>query len=286
MSKRGFTFLELVITIICIGILVAIAVPQFLSFAREAVRAAEQGSVQGIKAGIRIYGIDSVVKNRSPQFPATLDTAGATYASYSNPLFSSVLKTPITESRWLKIDSTIYQGPTETYYYYVPAAGLFLEYSGSTDVGASTAPSVFLPALAFSGYNTSQWGAANGGLYSPWSGYPLAMSVNFQQGGTYTFDIAAINNANHPGFANPPRTDWHLPTGYNTFNVRVLVDGVPVGGNVNITASDTDINRGSISTYIGAGQHTVSLVWLNDAWTPAENGDANIQFQDIIIRRQ
>jgi hypothetical protein len=128
-------------------------------------------------------------------------------------------------------------------------------------------------------------------LYSPWSGTPLNFTIDFATAGNYRFDIAAINNADHADFCAqlgvPMRTDWHLPTGYNTFNVQVLVDGVAVNpANFGIAASDTTTNTSGFTTYVGAGTHTVSLLWTNDMWTPDEKGDANIQFQDLSVQKQ
>ena len=294
-NSRGFTFLELIIILLVAGTLAAIAIPRFISFQQEAQLAVEQQQVGTVKVGINSYYIQSITSGRVPQYPPVLDAAG-NYSSSSpdNPFFGFVVDSPgVSKPTWNKLNSYIYQGPSGNYYTYDPSQGNFLSYSGSLPVGSVPGQvSNFLPALSANSYSTSQWEpSAEGGLYSPWSGIPLNFSMDFATAGNYTFDISAINQADHPLFCAqlgvPMRTDWHLPTGYTQFDVQVLVDGVAVNpANFNIAASDTVTNSNSFSTYVGSGQHTVTLLWTNDMWTPDENGDANIQFQNLSVTKQ
>ena len=291
MSKKGFTFLEIVIILVSIGILAAIVVIKFISFRKEATEAAELGTIQSVRSGVQIYALESAVKKRQPAYPVILDAAGNAPSSVTNPFFGAVLSMPVTDTKWSKVDRVIYKGPTGNYYYYDPVMGQIILCSGDKVVEGTGAVTTFLPGLSVDTYSQDQWAFSSGGLYSPWSGEPLTFTLDFQQAGTYAVNIAAINVANHPDFSaalgQEPRTDWHLPTGYTTFQVQVYIDGQLVSpGNFGIPASDTTITNGGFLANVGAGTHTVSFVWTNDVWTPDEHGDANMMFQDINFQRK
>jgi len=291
MRKKGFTFLEVVIILVSIGVLAAIVIIKFINFKQEAMEAAELGSIQTVRSGVQIYGLESAIKKRQPIYPVVLDTAGNTPASVANPFFGIVLSMPVTDENWSKIDRVIYKGPTGNYYYYEPVGGQIILCSGDKVVSGTGSVTTFLPGLSVDTYSDDQWAFSSGGLYSPWSGEPLTFTLEFEQAGTYALNIAAINMANHPDFTaslgQEERTDWHLPSGYTSFQVQVYIDGALVSpGNFNIPASDTTINTGGFLFNVGAGTHTVSLVWTNDVWTPDEHGDANMLFQDISFQRR
>ncbi|MFA5117023.1 MAG: type II secretion system protein, partial [Candidatus Omnitrophota bacterium] len=269
MRKKGFTFLEVVIILVSIGVLAAIVIIKFINFKQEAMEAAELGSIQTVRSGVQIYGLESAIKKRQPIYPVVLDTAGNAPASVANPFFGIVLSMPVTDENWSKIDRVIYKGPTGNYYYYEPVGGQIILCSGDKVVSGTGSVTTFLPGLSVDTYSDDQWAFSSGGLYSPWSGEPLTFTLEFEQAGTYALNIAAINMANHPDFTaslgQEERTDWHLPSGYTNFQVQVYIDGALVSpGNFNIPASDTTINTGGFLFNVGAGSHTVSFVWTND----------------------
>ncbi len=291
MRRKGFTFLEVVIIIVCLGILAAIVVLKFINFKHEAIEAAELGTIQSVRSGVQIYALESSVKKRTPVYPVLLDTASIGQASITNLFFGAVLSMPVGDSKWLKVDKVIYRGPTGNYYYYEPVRGQIILCSGDKIVEGDGTVDTFLPGLSVDSYSEDEWAFLNGGLYSPWSGEPLNFTLDFEQSGTYAINIAAINMANHPDFTaslgQEARTDWHLPSGYTTFEVQVYIDGQLVSpGNFGIPASDTEIKTNGLLVNIGAGTHTVSFVWTNDSWTPDEHGDANMMFQDISFQRR
>jgi len=105
MSRKGFTLIELVMVIVIIGILAVIAIPRFLDLADDAKRAAEQGTVGGVRAGIYSY----YAKNQA--FPTGLGTG-----------FDAVLSTAATDWTGGPLN---YVGPHEGEYTYNPADGSF-----------------------------------------------------------------------------------------------------------------------------------------------------------------
>ena len=285
--KKSLTLLEILIVIFALGILAVIAVPAYINLKKDAIAAAETGTVDALNSGIRIYGTESQVRTRQPVYPAALDSATNAPAKSSNPFFDAVT-TPVVFG-WNKYTPFLYQGPTKNFYVYDQANGRVTLYAPSSTVTPNQ-PAIFLPSASANPYDTNIWAPSGPGLYSPWSGTPISFSVDFQNAGTYTFDLAAINNANHPYFSQlygwGSRSDWHLPAGYNQFNMQVLIDGAAVSpSSFSIAASDTQTNTGTFSADVSAGTHTVSLVWTNDSYDPDHNGDANIQIQNLAITK-
>ncbi len=125
LGKKAFSLIEMVMVILIIGIFAGIAIPKFMGFQREAAQASEDASVHSIRSGIKIYGVNSALKNRTPYYPVSLDTASAGYATPANQLFEVVLQNPIADYKWRKIGDTRYVGPANNYYVYDPVEGDF-----------------------------------------------------------------------------------------------------------------------------------------------------------------
>ena len=64
-SEQGFTLIELLVVIVILGILVAIAVPSYLSFRGNAVKAAEEANVRSAIPAAESYYQDSAGGNGS-----------------------------------------------------------------------------------------------------------------------------------------------------------------------------------------------------------------------------
>ena len=58
-SQKGFTLIELLIVVAIIGILAAIAIPQFAAYRQKAYNSAAMSDVRNIKTGMEAFSADS-----------------------------------------------------------------------------------------------------------------------------------------------------------------------------------------------------------------------------------
>lgn len=58
-SEKGFTLIELLIVVAIIGILAAIAIPQFSSYRQKAYNSAAQSDLKNLKTGMEAYMADN-----------------------------------------------------------------------------------------------------------------------------------------------------------------------------------------------------------------------------------
>ena len=117
MKKQGFTLIELIMVIVILGILAAVAIPQYFDLKSDANTAAEKGVVGGVRAGIQTY----FAKYKA--WPTALGNTGA--ASDSNPLFGDVLSQGgVTDTGWSESSGT-YTGPAANTYAYDSSDGSF-----------------------------------------------------------------------------------------------------------------------------------------------------------------
>ena len=119
--KKGFTLIELIMIIVILGVLAAVAVPQYFNLSTSANVSAEKGVLGGVRSGIQTY----FAQNRA--FPATLDgvAGGTACASGADACFVNVLTQGGITSDWTKATATTYTGPAGTTYTYTAATGSF-----------------------------------------------------------------------------------------------------------------------------------------------------------------
>lgn len=58
-NKKGFTLIELLIVVAIIGILAAVAIPQFSSYREKAYNSSAQSDLKNIKTGMEAYLADN-----------------------------------------------------------------------------------------------------------------------------------------------------------------------------------------------------------------------------------
>ncbi len=66
-SSKGFTLIELLIVVAIIGILAAIAIPQFAAYREKAYNSASNSDLKNVKTGMEAYMADN------QEYPVNLD---------------------------------------------------------------------------------------------------------------------------------------------------------------------------------------------------------------------
>lgn len=123
--NKGFTFIELLLIIVILGILVYVSISKYLDLSTKSEQEVEKATVENINMATQLIYAEGVVQTGIGSYPATLDSATAGMSSPSNPFFTNVLQTPYQGGLWEKTADGQYIGPAGNTYEYNSSDGHF-----------------------------------------------------------------------------------------------------------------------------------------------------------------
>ena len=126
--EKGFTLIELIMVIVLLGLLAAVAIPQFTNLSTQANIAAEQGVVGGVRSGIYTWHANALANGLTgaASWPSNAVLCTNGNAAVCTVCFSGVLEQGgLRDTHWNKTSANTWTGPTGTTYTYTTATGTF-----------------------------------------------------------------------------------------------------------------------------------------------------------------
>lgn len=124
-KQKGFTLIELIIIITCIGILAFVALPQFMNISESANEKSEAEIVGNVRTGLQLSFAQTMVNTGQGSYPQHLDTATVGKSSPTNIFFTNALHDAYRGDDWTKTDTDKYMGPAGNVYQYNASNGSF-----------------------------------------------------------------------------------------------------------------------------------------------------------------